>query len=383
VQGARSLDAMLDALAGDFPDARPLPKELFTDAEFFALDAALFKESWLPVAHASELERPGSFVVVEIAGERVATVRGADLALAAFFDGCLHRGTPLFSEASGRIEDLVIVCPYHGLRYDLRGRADNSSCPSIRLGSRHALTPLRVEERLGFVFVCADERAPPIDESFGELPPWFEHASMFALRLGKRWQHTVQCNWKLLVQNFQESHHFARVHPSLAAVTPAAQSTSLRFDGAFLGGTMKIADGRATVSETGSREGRPFVAGVGDRRDVFDALLVPGWLTSLQPDYFLSYRLLPRSPLETLVVADIYFHASAFVGGFNPNDVFSFWERTNAEDRAICERQQRGLASPSFEPGPYATVEDGVYAFDRKLCDAYRRLSRERGDGCR
>jgi Rieske 2Fe-2S family protein len=110
------------------------------------------------------------------------------------------------------------------------------------------------------------------------------------------------------------------------------------------------------------------------RRASVSARRRSSWLTSLQPDYFLSYRLLPRSASETLVTADIYFHASAFVDGFDPSDVVTFWARTNAEDRAICERQQRGMAAPSFEPGPYASVEDGVFAFDRKLISEYRLL---------
>jgi glycine betaine catabolism A len=364
--------AWLDALGGEFPDVAPLPKLVFSDPGVFALDDIIFRSSWLPVAHTSELTAPGAFVVSEISRERVVVTRGADLELAAFLDGCLHRGLPLFDTAAGRLPDLEIVCPYHGLRYDMRGRADATGCPAIRLGTRRALTAVRVAERFGFVFVCMSERTASVDDWLGEVPPWLGAASLYALRLGQRWQHVVACNWKLLVQNFQESHHFDRVHPSLAAVTPARESTSRSFEGSFLGGTMKIGANRETVSESGLRRGRPFVAAPGDRADVYDALLMPAWLTSLQPDYFLSYRLLPRSATETLVTADIYFHASAFVEGFDMGDVVAFWARTNAEDRAICERQQRGMAAPSFEPGPYASVEDGVCAFDRKLLAAYR-----------
>ena len=375
--GAEAL-AWLDALGDDsgaqFSLGRQLPSAAFTDPEVFALDQKLFGASWLPVANASELAQPGAFVVTEIGRERVVVTRGPDLELAAFLDGCLHRGTPLFDAPCGRLADLEIVCPYHGLRYDLRGRADTERCPGIRLGERETLTQVRVAERFGFVFVCMSRTADEIDAWLGEVPPWLEAASLFALRLGQRWQHVVACNWKLLVQNFQESHHFDRVHPGLAALTPARESTSRSFDGRFLGGTMKIAAGSDTVSASGSRNGRPFIAAPDDRLDVYDALLMPAWLTSLQPDYFLSYRLLPRSVNETLVTADIYFHASAFGDGFDASDVVSFWARTNAEDRAICERQQRGMASPSFEPGPYASVEDGVFAFDRKLVAAYRRL---------
>jgi Rieske 2Fe-2S family protein len=134
---------------------------------------------------------------------------------------------------------------------------------------------------------------------------------------------------------------------------------------------MAIGDGLETVSDHATAEGRPWIGSVEDRRRVRDALLFPGWMTSLQPDYFLSYRLVPLAPSRTRVIAEVYFHAAAFRDGFDPSKVYGFWDRTNAEDRSICERQQRGLQSPSFEMGPYATVEDGVHAFDRRVAAAY------------
>lgn len=308
-----------------------------------------------------------------IADERVAVVRGGDLALSAFLDGCIHRGTPLFDEEAGRLPHLSITCPYHGLRYDLRGVAEPASCPSLRLPAGARLRPLRVVERFGFVFVCMDDATEPFDAWVGAVPPAIERASMHALRLGRRVAHEIEANWKLVVANFQESHHFTLVHPSLEARTPWRRSTSVDLGGAFLGGTMELSDDAETVSDVPSRQRRPFVAAPEDRRIVHDALLVPGWMTSLQPDYFLSYRLLPTGPRSTRIIADIYFHAEAFGGSFDPSAVYSFWDRTNAEDREICVRQQRGLASPSFELGPYAEVEDGVHAFERRIARAYLR----------
>ena len=136
---------------------------------------------------------------------------------------------------------------------------------------------------------------------------------------------------------------------------------------------MEIAAGAETVSEDGRLAGRPLLAHPGDARLVHDALLLPAWLLSLQPDYLLSYRLVPRAPDRTTVIADIFFHQGARAGESEPASVYRFWDRTNAEDRAICERQQRGVASPSFRPGAYAAVEDGMQAFDWRLAEHYLR----------
>ena len=108
---------------------------------------------------------------------------------------------------------------------------------------------------------------------------------------------------------------------------------------------------------------------------MFDALLFPAWLTSLQPDYLLSYRLVPRAPDRTTVIADIFFHQGARASEAEPADVYTFWDRTNAEDRAICERQQRGVSSPSFARGTFARVEDGQHAFDRRIAEHYLRAA--------
>ena len=128
---------------------------------------------------------------------------------------------------------------------------------------------------------------------------------------------------------------------------------------------MELASGFETVSESGKRNGRPFVAGEKDRGRIFDALVFPLWLTSLQPDYLLTYRLAPLAVDRTRVVAEIHVHKQALAEGVNLEDVFAFWERTNAEDRAICERQQQGLQARHGAPLVYAQSEDGLHAFER------------------
>jgi len=361
----------LSQTAAPFAEASPLPRDAFVDPAFFAMDQRLFGSAWSVVGHDSELRRPGQFRAAEVAGERVIVARGADLELHAFLDRCVHRGTQLTTGDGGALPGLALVCPYHGLRYDLAGRAEARSAPALRLAEGARLPQVRVARWNGFVLVCLSESTPPCEEWVGAGPPWLGRASHHALELGRREVHEVRANWKLLVQNFQESHHFPHVHPSLEALTPWARSASVTLGGRWLGGTMELVDEADTVSEDGRLGGRALVAHAGDRRSIHDAWLFPGWLTSLQPDYLLSYRLVPRAPDRTTVIADILFHSASRGDGVDLAAVFSFWDRTNAEDREICERQQRGIESPSFEPGAYARVEDGQHAFDRRMAQAY------------
>lgn len=128
---------------------------------------------------------------------------------------------------------------------------------------------------------------------------------------------------------------------------------------------MDLNEGTETVSMSGRRNARPLIAGPQDQRTVRDALLFPTWLTSLQPDYFLSYRLEPISMESSRVIADVFVHNEAQAQSIP--DVLEFWDITNAEDRAICEKQHRGIATPGFRPGAYSSSEDGVHAFERRV----------------
>jgi Rieske 2Fe-2S family protein len=354
-----------------FGEAMPLPRAAFVDPGVLTLEEeAIFSSSWIPVAHEADLARPGDWVRAPLRGESVVVVRGADLKVAALFAVCSHRGTLLCDGDRGHLEALQVRCPYHGWTYATDGSILES--PGAQPGKGPlGLRRARVETRAGVVFVNLDKDAGPLDESWMGGPPWLSRDKLFALERVKRSEHEVQANWKVVVGNFQESHHFPTVHPSLEGRTPWSGSSSVNVSTAWLGGFMELRPGLETVSESGRRSGRPFIAALEDRGRVLDALVLPLWLTSLQPDYLLTYRLAPLAVDRTLVVAEIQVHPGARAAGVDLEDVFSFWDRTNAEDRAICELQQRGLASRRAAPVRYATSEDGLHAFERIVAMRY------------
>jgi Rieske 2Fe-2S family protein len=99
---------------------------------------------------------------------------------------------------------------------------------------------------------------------------------------------------------------------------------------------------------------------------VHDALIFPTTLLSVQPDYALVYRLFPFAADRTRIDFSILFHP-ACAGPLD--DVVEFWKRTNDEDRAICERQQLGVASGAWSPSCYTQSEDGMHAFDKLVAE--------------
>ncbi|MDF2695599.1 MAG: hypothetical protein K0S65_3982 [Labilithrix sp.] len=361
--------AELEGVLAPLERARPLPGRAFVDDGIFAFERdAIFGRTWICVGRLEEVALPGQWIRETVAGEPILVMRGQDLHLRAFFDVCRHRGASIVARAPcGRAARLE--CPYHGWTYELDGRL--ITAPFTPRGferSEHGLRAARVDVWRGFVFVCLDDAAPPLAQWHGEAPPWLTDEVLGLLRRGRRTTYDVGANWKLLVENFQESHHFVRVHRALEHLTPTREARSWLSDGPWLGGTMEI-EGAETVSVDGSRHDRPLLAHAhGDAPPrVFDAMLFPGFFTSLQPDYLLTYRLTPLTASATRVTADVYFHPAAFGATFEPRDVFDFWDRVNAEDKAICEDQQSNASSRAFAPACYATVEEGMHAFDRRV----------------
>ncbi|HYQ04425.1 MAG TPA: aromatic ring-hydroxylating dioxygenase subunit alpha [Polyangiaceae bacterium] len=352
-----------------------LPRAAYTDEVVFALEREhIFGRAWSCVGREQELVRPGDFVRARVAGEELLVVRGVDLELRAFHNVCRHRGLLLVEPERGR--SLELTCGYHGWSYEPSGalRVAPYMPPSFRREC-HGLTSVRLEVLHGFVFVCLDPRAQPLAEALDGAPEWLTKPELGHLRLGRSQSHEVAANWKLLVENFQESHHFQSVHPALEQQTPSASATSWACAGAWLGGLMELSPWLRTVALPSTRE-RPFIVPEAERGRVADALAMPALLTSLQPDYLLTYHLEPLSATRTRVTANTYFHAAAFAPELQAEDVFAFWDRVNREDRQICERQQLGLASRSFERASYSLLEEGTHAFDQWVARRYLELTR-------
>ncbi|MBK6535945.1 MAG: Rieske 2Fe-2S domain-containing protein [Deltaproteobacteria bacterium] len=338
----------------------PFPREAYTDPSRFARELdLLFRAHGFAAASADDLGRPGAWVRVPMPDDRLVVARDAGLSLHLLRDVCRHRGVALLEGDQGTLSSLQISCPYHSWRYDLAGSLLRA--PGAPDGLDHADHGLRaghVAPLLTSLFAY-----PTLPSSAPSLPPWLASLELASLRRARRLSWEVDANWKLLVENFQESHHFPTVHPGLEALTPWRDSHSLVEADGWLGGVMSLRDEVETVSTTGLLRGRRPIVPASLRRLVHDAWIAPNLLTSLQPDYLLMYRLHPLAPGRTRVVGEVFVHR-ATPDDAGLDEVFAFWDRTNAEDRAVCERQQLGMAS-RWEGGVYATSEDGTRAFDR------------------
>ncbi|MBX3192530.1 MAG: aromatic ring-hydroxylating dioxygenase subunit alpha [Labilithrix sp.] len=318
--------------------------------------AAAFERGWICAGRVEDVVEPGDFIKVPLTRAGVVVARGNDGRLRGFHAVCTHRGAAFIDAEAGR--GARFRCPYHGFEFELDGKA----CAGVA-----DLMPVRIDTAMGFVFLTLDANAPPLTSALGEAPPWLARAALGELRLVRRIGYDVAADWKLVMENFQESLHFPTVHPSLERLTPSSRAeTWLPEGGPWLGGVMPIAEEAETVSRSARRNDRPFVVPPEDRRVVHDALRFPNLLTSLQPDYLLTFVVFPIRADLTRVFAGTYV-ARSHVGPVD--DVTSFWDEVYDEDRRACERQQRGAESVEHAP-TFTAVEEGVAAFSKMVADA-------------
>lgn len=86
----------LDGIRAEIPASRYPPGYLYNSDAVAALEKSrIFMREWLCIARAEEVEKPGDYLTMRIAGESIVLSRAADGALHAFRNRCLHRGVEI------------------------------------------------------------------------------------------------------------------------------------------------------------------------------------------------------------------------------------------------------------------------------------------------
>lgn len=117
---------------------------------------------------------------------------------------CAHRGHELLPCGSATTKRAV-VCPYHGWRYGLDGRLDNApgyeAFASFDPADR-GLTPLRVREWHGYVFVDLTGTAPNLDTHLGAVEQRIAPYTPERLQVAVSHEYVVEANWKVISENY-------------------------------------------------------------------------------------------------------------------------------------------------------------------------------------
>jgi Rieske 2Fe-2S family protein len=361
--------------------ATTLPQKYFVSPEIFAEEQErIFSRHWLSVGHQSQIAEPGDYIVPEVTEESLIVIRDKSGEIRGFYNVCRHRGTRVCEEASGHAS--ALQCPYHGWTYGLDGRLIGAPHMDEVPGfakAKYSLHTVNLAIWEGFIFVNLAEDAMPLEEWFAPLAGKFSHWNLARLRSVKRVEYNVRANWKLMFENYSECYHCPGVHPMLSKVSPYDSAENDLTEGPFLGGFMRINEGKSLtmsgracalrIDHPPSRSSGEAGEQNEEMERVFYYSIFPNMLLSMHPEYVMVHQLWPQSPDRTLIVCDWFFHpdaAGVTNPGYNPEDAIEFWDVTNKQDWHICELSQQGIASRAYEPGPYGSRESIPAAWDRE-----------------
>ncbi|MGZ7008646.1 MAG: aromatic ring-hydroxylating oxygenase subunit alpha [Ilumatobacteraceae bacterium] len=340
-----------------------LARPAYCDAAVFADEQRLaIATSWVCIGRSDSVGAvPGSYRLASVAGERVLVVRGADSALRAFANRCMHRGTELVDSvhvAASACFDTVIRCPYHLWAYGFDGSLRSSPWVDDIDPAEFSLHHHDLSEWGGFVFVrLAGDGARLIDE-LGTIRERLQRFPLADLVVGRSLTYEVAANWKVIAENYNECYHCGPVHPELCELVPSFRVRG----GAGLdwGRGIPHRPGADTFTATGTsvRASFPGLDAV-ERANHFGELIYPNLMLSLSRDHVAAFVLHPVAFDHTTIDCHVLFHPEeAGRPGFDPSDAVDFWHVVNLQDWSICERVQRGMASRTFTHGWYAPMED-------------------------
>jgi len=200
-------------------------RRLYADAEIFELEMRqLFGHAWLLLGHESQVRAPGDYFLTRMAREPVIVARHDDGSLQVLFNRCSHRGAAVCHLERGHAQQFV--CPYHGwsfatdgaLRYVPLAQGYGPDF-AAGMGRRGLARVPRVDSYRGFIFASLAAEGPGLLDFLGYMKTSFDD---FVDRApdgevevaGGVFKHAYNGNWKLMLENHNDTVHPAFVHAS-------------------------------------------------------------------------------------------------------------------------------------------------------------------------
>ena len=362
------------------PALPTLPGRDYHAPDVFELEREkVFFREWFYAGRADEAPEPGDFLTVDVVGESILVVRGADGELRGFYNVCRHRGSRLCDhEARGHTKG-AIKCPYHAWSYAYDGRLIGTPMVGADELDRSAfgLWPVAVDVWQGYVFVHLGRPQNRVRESLerqSDQPLRYEAWRMDELQVARQTVSEVSANWKVIVENYNECLHCPSVHPELVAVAPTFRRGQVFEEGRDDFG-VSIAGGGAGYTASGTTT-LPVMPGLTEQQasSMYGATVFPNMFLDLTGTVVIATRIQPRGPGHTTMITDYLFRPEVVADpAFDPSEVVDFSELVAHQDYAVCERVQAGVRSRAFDHGVYAEKDALPYAFNQTYLAARER----------
>ena len=360
----------IGAFHSDPEQSYTLPGAFYFDPTIYAREqSAIFQRTWQYVCHVSKVASAGRYRVQDIGDQSVIVVRVESGELRAFHNVCQHRAHRLL-EGEGDIRT-SITCPYHAWTYALDGhltRARGSERVAGFAKNAIRLSPVRVDELCGFIFVNLDPDAAPMSEWYAGLEAEIRALSPHPEQLvhANRRDYLLAANWKNSVENYSECYHCPGRHPTLV-------------DGGLDIGAYRIVTAANHHSHTSKDRGGSQAYAIKGPADASGGYGFGSWFVwpnlaiEVYPGGNLTaFHHVPDGPESTRQVTEWFFPQA--VPTPDEQAVIDFVHLVREEDLPICESVQRGLHSLGYRQGRFVVDRDRTDISEHAVHDFQRRV---------
>jgi choline monooxygenase len=356
--------------------AHTLASKFYTDPAILdAEKSRIFRRTWQLVGTLTTLcgevngakriiADPESFFTVDVIGEPVVVVRDKQGTLRAFSNVCRHRAGPI---AQGSGCKNVFRCGYHGWTYTLDGRLIGTpDVEGVEFFDRSTMGmfPLRLETWEQLIFVNFDQNAEPLSAYLGKIPEQARGFQFEGLQSVERRDYTIDCNWKVYVDNYLEGYHIPIAHPGLMREIDYAQyrTATYRYY------SQQFAPIRAMKPEDA---GERFYPPGTSLQEALYFWIFPNLMLNVYPDNLSTNLIVPLSHDKTLTIFEWFFHdAHSEKVRERIQRAVAFSDEVQQEDIDLCRSVQRGLNSSTYDRGRYSVKrENGVHHFHMLLSE--------------
>jgi phenylpropionate dioxygenase-like ring-hydroxylating dioxygenase large terminal subunit len=397
----------LQKLFEGYREGYALPGAVYKDPEIYEIEVEhILLKSWLYVGHQSLIPERGDYFLFEIAGESVILIRDAQGGINALLNVCRHRGSRICDVTEGH--ESRLTCRYHGWTYGLDGSLKAAArTPEGFDRSKWGLKRLHVAVLEGMIFVNFAENPPDFSTLAGEMRPPLRPYGLDKTKVALRRNYPITSNWKLTVENYCECYHCQPAHPEYSVAhgraLPDAECAAILSD--VMAKAESVGLTQHTIRRswlgapalgldygfdrypllrgqlTGSRDGKPVAPLLGTITGydggTTDLHLGPMTFGLAYCDHVVLYRFTPRGHRLTDCEITWLVNEKAVEGkDYDLANLIWLWDVTTIADKAIIERNQAGVDSRYYEPGPLSpSMEPFTQQFLNWYVAAMRRIT--------
>jgi len=207
-------------------------RDVYTDAEVFQLEMErLWARTWIYVGHASQISNPGDFLTLDVAAQPVIVVRHTDDSIRVLLNRCAHKGTKVVYAPSGNAGK-KFRCPYHAWTYRTDGTLlqiplKEGYAPDTQ---HQGISKISSETYRGFIFSRIAKDGIGFRDYFGDslssIDNLADRSPEGELEIaGGVLRYLHNCNWKMFVENLNDT-----MHPMIAHASSAGTAKKLWAD---------------------------------------------------------------------------------------------------------------------------------------------------------